>query len=278
MKKRALVIGSGGLFGIYDAGAVFTLCRELGHDYFDAIYGCSAGAYTAAHVPLNQPDSGENVWRNYADGEKLINFFNPLRGRNVLDLEYLTNVFQTGETLLHVENVSRISTSLQFVLTDQRTGKPVYMQPTEKTIFPLMCGSSAMPIAHSPVVIDGVTYVDGALSDPVPFQKARSDGYEDIIVVYNGPKGFSAGDTYDMFSGILALFLPHEIGHLLKTRAQRLQEIGNQLENENDLKIIRPRIRLPLRSILDSNKKRLNASFDMGVEDAREFLKTYHLS
>lgn len=274
-KKRALVIGSGGLCGTYDAGVVFTLCRALGPDYFDAIYGCSSGAYTAAHIPLNQPDSGENVWRNYADGNKLINFFNPLRGRAALDLEYLTNVFQTGETLLYVEHIPRISTQLIFVVTDERTGKPLYVKPTEDTVFLLMRASSAMPILHPPVVFNGAAYVDGALSDPVPFQKAREDGYEDIIVVYNGPRGFPAGDRYDTFSNILAFFLPHQIGDLLKMREDRLQKIDRQLENEKDLKVIRPKIQLPLKSILDTNKARLNACVDMGIADAKEFLKTY---
>lgn len=275
MKKRALVIGSGGLCGTYDAGVVFTLCRKLGPDYFDAIYGCSSGAYTAAHVPLNQPDSGENVWRNYADGNKLVNFLNPLRGRCALDLEYLTDVFQTGETLLHTENLSRVSSLLTFVLTDQHTGKPVYIQPTHDTIFPLMCASSAMPLMHTPVLLNGTAYVDGALSDPLPFQKTRKDGYEDITVVYNGPKGFPAGDKYDTLSSILALFLSHEVGSLLKTRADRLREIEHQLEVEKELKVIRPKRKLPLKSILDSNKERMNAIFDIGIADAKEFLRTY---
>ena len=63
MKKRALVIGMGALRGAYDAGVVVTLCRALGPDYFHAVYGCSAGTYAIAHFVLNQPDSGEKLWR-----------------------------------------------------------------------------------------------------------------------------------------------------------------------------------------------------------------------
>ncbi|MBI3458782.1 hypothetical protein HY061_00775 [Candidatus Azambacteria bacterium] len=44
--KRALVLGPGGLAGAFSGGVVATLGRVLGYNYFSAVYGCSAGAYT----------------------------------------------------------------------------------------------------------------------------------------------------------------------------------------------------------------------------------------
>jgi len=275
-KKRALVIGVGGLRGTYDAGVAFTLCRELGPDYFDAIYACSAGAYTAAHFALNQPDSGENVWRNYLDGNKLVNFFNLFHGRQMFDLEYLTDVFKSGETLLHAENLSRIPTVLTYVLTELHSGNPIYVQPTPENIFDFMKASSAMPFLHSPIILDGVAYIDGGLSDPLPFAKAKADGYEDIMIIYSKPRNFLGKERYDISSRLFAACISPQIASLLKRQKLHSQNIEHELESEKDIKIIRPKNQLPLTSFIDSDKGRMNATFDMGIADAREFLKTYH--
>ncbi len=275
MKKRALVIGMGALRGAYDAGVIVTLCRALGSDYFDSIYGCSAGTYAATHFVLNQSDSGENLWRKYMDGRKFINFLNPLHGRNIIDLEYVARILQKGETFLYVETLNQISTQLVFALTEQRTGRLVYMQPTCQNIFDIMNASSAMPFLHPPIIIGGIPYVDGSLSDPLPFAKALADGHDEVVVVYNKPKGFLVGNRYDTFSHLLAMGMPKHVAQLIRTLKFRFQEIEQGLENEPRLKIIRPKTQLPLKSILDTNKARLNACVDMGIADAKKFLKTY---
>lgn len=276
MKKRALVIGIGGLRGAYDSGVAAELCRELGPDYFNSFYGCSAGSYASAFFLANQPNVIENVWRSYVYGGRLVNFFNPLRGRSIFDLEYLANLFRTGETRLRVERVCNAKALLTIVLTDFHTGRPVYIHPIRDNMLDFMNASSALPFLHPPVTIDGVQYIDGSLSDPLPFQKALTDGHDEVVVVYNKPKGFLVGNRYDMVSHLLAMGMPKHIAHLVRTLKFRFQEIERGLESEPCLKIIRPKVQLPLKSILDTNKTRLNACVDMGIADAKEFLKTYH--
>ena len=280
MKKRALVVGAGVLRGAYDAGVALTLCRELGPDYFEAIYAVSAGAYTAAHIALNQPDTGEDLWRNYLDGSKFINFLSPLRNRPICNLEYLTHLLKRKETRLRIENIFSIPTILIYVLTDSNTGVPVYMRPTRENILDLMAASSATPLAHPQIVINGVSYIDGVLSDPLPFSKALEDGYEEVVVVYNKPRGFLVGSRYDAFVDFIgACVASKTTARLIRTLKLKLQEIDRQFEHadNNRLKIIRPKTQLPLKSIFDSNKARLNACVDMGIADAKEFLKTYLL-
>lgn len=276
IKKRSLIIGPGGLRGAYDAGVAAELCRQLGPEYFNDLYGCSGGAYAITFFVANQHDVIENVWRNYVDGRKFVHLLKPLNGRHILDLEYLGNLFRDGEMSLNVESVFQSSARLTYVLTDQRTGGPVYVRPTQANVFDLMQASSAMPFVHPSMVIAGSTYIDGVLSDPLPFTKALADGHGEVIVIYNKPQGFFVSDMYDTFSKMFASWLPGHTAHLLKKLKTHFQEIEQQLENQKELKIIRPKIQLPLKSILDTNKARLNACVDMGIADAKEFLKTYN--
>ncbi|MBI3442369.1 MAG: patatin-like phospholipase family protein [Candidatus Sungbacteria bacterium] len=143
-------------------------------------------------------------------------------------------------------------------------------------MFDLMRASSSMPLAHPPVVLGGISYIDGGLSDTLPFQKALADGYDEVVVVYNKPSGFLAGERYDTFCDMLALGLPKQTSYLVRHLKFHYQEIQKVLEQEPRLKVIRPKVQLPLKSILDTNKARLNACVDMGIADAKEFLRTYH--
>ncbi len=277
-KKRALVIGVGALRGAYDAGVAAELCRTLGAEHFDSFYGCSAGAYAAAFFIANQPGVIENVWRNHVYDGRLVNFLNPLWKRPMLDLEYMENLFQNGETRLCVEHITNASARLIIVVTRRDTGESVYVRPTKDMVLKLMNASSAVPFMHAPITIDHGIYIDGGLSDPLPFAKALTDGHDEVVVVYNKPKGFFVGSRYDTFSHLLAMSMPKHIAHLVRTLKLRFQEIEKELEQEPRLKVIRPKIQLPLKSILDTNKARLNACVDMGIADAQEFLRTYHPS
>ena len=91
---RALVLGVGGLRGAYDAGVAAALCQTLGHTYFDAIYMSSVGVFAGTFFAANQPDVMEHAWRNYVSGKQLVNYANPLRGRNILNTEYLIDIFK----------------------------------------------------------------------------------------------------------------------------------------------------------------------------------------
>jgi len=70
--------------------------------------------------------------------------------------------------------------------------------------------------------------------------------------------------------------MPRHIAHLVRTLKFRFQDIEKGLEQEPRLKVIRPKVQLPLKSILDTDKARLNACVDMGIADAQEFLRTYN--
>jgi len=69
--------------------------------------------------------------------------------------------------------------------------------------------------------------------------------------------------------------LPKNISKLVKERENQNRELDRMIQNNTKIRIIRPRENLPLTSMLDTDKNRINASIDMGITDAEEFLKNY---
>ena len=96
-KKRALILGSGGLAGAYSAGFASELCKKLGNEYFDSIYCYSVGSTIGTFFVANQPDVIENTWRKYVSGKQLIKPLNFLKGKPTLDLDYLISLFNNGK-------------------------------------------------------------------------------------------------------------------------------------------------------------------------------------
>ncbi len=271
MPKRALVVGLGGLYGAYDAGVLSELGRHLPRNYFDAVYACSAGVFAATFFVAGQPETIENTWRNLVCGRQLVNYLNPLRGRDILDIQYLTEIFQDQRSRLDTERAFHSPTKITYVLTDARNGRAVYRQPSTDNWSELMRATAAYPIVTKPVEIDGIVYRDGGLADPLPVQKALTDGYKEIVAVVNKERGAHVRRGH-FFTELWRFFLPKPIRESLKSYRVRTKEIEGLLQSELRIPIIRPAKRLPSRHILDTNKKRLNLAIDAGISDAKEFI------
>ena len=168
--------------------------------------------------------------------------------------------------MLDVKAVFESKARLTYVVTDFESGDPVYMQPSRENIFELMKASTAVPFVYKPVRIDGRTYLDGALSDDLPIERAQQEGFDRLVVVTNKPKGDRISG-FAPFSQLISPFLSLPVRRLLKKDRERVRNDGGE-ELESVL-VIRPDKSLSLRSALDSNKHRLNETVQMGIEAAR---------
>jgi predicted patatin/cPLA2 family phospholipase len=270
--KRALVLGGGGLQGAYGAGALSVLCHELGPDYFDSVYASSVGVFAGTFYVSGEAAVIENTWRNLVHDDRLISLKKWRQGRQILDLEYLVDIFQNQHSYLSIDRVYSRPIHLVFTLTERATGKPKYLKPRPENLFDAMRASSALPIVHKPVNLGGVDYIDGALADPLPLEKALEGGYDEIYCVYNTPKRKSQPFLPGLFSNIISNFFPKHIGSLMRDLLNKEAALEEKLVPSQKLKIIRPRGELPMRSIVDTNKKRINETIDLGQRDARELL------
>jgi len=183
------VVGGGGLRGAYAVGVLRELHRHGGSDQFDAIYAVSVGVFASTFFAADQVSTLENSWRQHVHGSQLINFWNLFRGRAVLDLDYLIDIFQSAKSWLSLDRVYSAHPDLFYVVTNYHTGEPEYPSAKSPRIFSLMKASSALPIMYSKAVhVDGARYIDGGVSDPIPVQKALDDGCQDITVILTRPK------------------------------------------------------------------------------------------
>lgn len=271
---RALIIGPGGLRGAYSGGVVATLYRAFGHGYFNKIYGCSAGAYTGSYAASGQPDQIEAIWRECVHSNLLVDWSRVFtRKRPLLDLFYLNDVLRSERYQLSVRDMLASPTVFEIVATDRGTGQPRYFIPqTEDDFFLQVRASAAVPVFHPEVSIDGRVYVDGSLSDPIPLEKALSDGCDEVVIVCNGPIT-DIGCLVSIFIRVYAGYTDKGGVRQVRERRRRVVELAETFHDR--VHVIAPSSIHSHRWEFDSNRTTLNQLVDLGIHDATTFITGY---
>ncbi|MFH1207801.1 MAG: patatin-like phospholipase family protein [Patescibacteria group bacterium] len=270
--SRALIVGPGGLHGAYGAGVLSVLGRKLEPDYFHTVYACSVGVLTATFFVAKQPDTIENTWRHLVSDRQLVNFLNPLFGKEIMDLEYLIGIFSDDRSRLDTHTAFNSPTKLVYNLTNYRNGKAVYISPHENNWQVLMKASCALPVINQPIVVGLERYIDGGAADPLPLDKALFDGHDELVIIINRDKYAYAGNRFNL-SWLASWVTPAPISRLLKNDIQRKRHIIERATSDIRCRIIRPSKKSPLKSLFDTDKRHLNGIIDLGKQDAEAFLR-----
>lgn len=184
------MVEGGGLRGAFPVGVLQVLLARFGADAFDGIFAVSSGVFASTFFVAGQGAEMEAIWRDRVCGNQLVDHRNWFTRNPVLRLDYLIDLFK-GPARLDLDRVLSSRPSLEYVLSDHDTGRPVYVDAKRHDIFDLMRASSALPhIYPLPVRIAGHNYFDGGQSDPIPVQRALAFGATHIVVVRTRPAGY----------------------------------------------------------------------------------------
>jgi len=180
--RVGVALGGGGARGFAEIGVLRVL--EAERIPIDVVVGTSVGALVGAL---------------YADSGKVLDAeFHAIAVENEHVFDYgALSVFAGGlirgdrleefvrKRLVH-KNIEDMALRYGAVAVDLATGKPVLFR--EGSVARAVRASASIPGVFVPMVIDGRTYVDGAVVDPVPVQEARELGAEVVIAVAIPPE------------------------------------------------------------------------------------------
>lgn len=222
--------------GAFLVGALKTINNKLGTDYFDTIFSTSVGVFEQAFYAAGQLDIMENTWREYVHGRQLINFFNPLKGKPILDLDYLIDIFQSDKSRLDTAAVKNSKPKLLTFLADYEKKKLVTMDLKEGPIFDIMKATSAIPFLYPrKILINGRRYTDCWIVPERKFQQFIQENlkeYDEVVAI--------SAYAYDL----------------------GVDGIAN---------IIKPS-KMPVRGVFDTNRERIIETIKQGEVDAEKFI------
>ncbi|MDV6234817.1 patatin-like phospholipase family protein [Leptospira ellisii] len=209
--KRALLVEGGGMKGAFAGGALHSLHTLVSPKYFDLVVAVSSGACSAAYyvtMPKPEPEKSLKtlaIWYFELAGRKLISPFHPFRGKTFLDQEYLVDDLFGKKYPLPAENFEKSGLpEFRVAVSNLQTRTIEYVRATSSNIFDLLKAATALPIAtRGKHKVEGTTYADAAVLNPLPLEDLIEAGYKDITIVLNSPVE-RVSPPFGMFTSLLS--------------------------------------------------------------------------
>lgn len=274
MARDVLVVEGGGLRGAFSAGVLAELARD-GSLRLDACYATSSGAPSAAYLLTGQIEDAVRIWQDFTSGSQLIAPGRLLRGKSLMDLDRLIDVFREQVRL----NVDRLpaATPLFVSVTNCNNAQAEHLRCSQDNAFALLKATMALPFAYGPTIsIEGVPYFDGGLVDSIPLRMAMTHGAERVIVVLTQPRGYRKRPSRQMAKLLAAYYRRYPA--LTAAFAQRFQRYNDcldeleRLEDDGAINVIRPRSKLPA-TRLSRSRQDIVSTLNQGRTEARTWLR-----
>lgn len=269
--KTGLVLEGGAMRGMYTAG-VLDVFMEQGIT-FDGVIGVSAGALFGVNLLSRQAGRVIRYNKRFNADPNYLGLRPLLRTGNIVDTEYAYD--RVPRTLDVFDDETYRASKIPFyaVVTNVDSGEPEYIKID--SVFEQMDvlrASGSMPFVSKPVEIDGKKYLDGAVTDSIPFEKFLEMGYERLVVVLTKPEGYVKKQMPRMLTQMCYASAYPKFAERVRDRhvmynasTARLAE----LEQEGTVLVLRPSQHVKI-SRVEKNPEKLQALYDVGVRDAQE--------
>lgn len=243
--KIGVVDVGGGFRGVYAAG-VLDYCMHKGI-WFDLGIGVSAGSANLASYCAKQPQRNHKFYTEYGLRKEYMSAGNYLRTRSYIGLNYIYGTLTNSDGEYPIDYDTMMENPMEFitVTTDALTGKAKYIAKNElvRDNYTPFMASSAIPGVCRPIMIDGVSYYDGALGDPVPVARAFEMGCDKVVLILTLPENTvrTSGKDERLARRIRKEF--PVAAQALRNRAQKYNEgveLARQYAAEGKLLIVAP--------------------------------------
>lgn len=272
--KTGIVDVGGGLRGVYAAG-VFDYCMDR-DIWFDLAIGVSAGSANIASYLARQRGRNYKFYTEYALRKEYMGAKNALTKLSYIDLDYVYGTLSNsgGEYPLDYPAMMDNPTEMLVVATNALTGSARYFDKSdlEQDRYDIFKASSAIPFICRPYTVDRMPYYDGALSDPVPVEKAFQCGCDKVVVVLTRPADKPRGPGSDGFLADRIQYQYPFAARKLRSRVERYNEgveLAKRYEAEGRALIIAPDDITGLET-LTRDAATLIYYYHKGYEDARK--------
>jgi predicted patatin/cPLA2 family phospholipase len=185
--RLVLLIEGGSSRGAYSSGMTVAI-EGLGLlPMFDAVYGSSAGALSAAWLLCGRAESTMHAWWDPGIMGATINPRRVLRGQPVVDTRYLVHTVYTEIMPMGFQEILDNPVELHPIATDALTGEAVDLHDQirdQASLQATLQASAAMPLlAGQPVKINGRSFVDAGLSEGTPVRSALAQKATHIVAL-----------------------------------------------------------------------------------------------
>ena len=264
--KTAFVLEGGAMRGLYSAGVLDVFMQN--NISTDAIYGVSAGALFGINFKSKQIGRAIRYNIKYAHEKNYMGLYSLITTGNIMNKEFCFDKLVNELDKFDFDTFNASPIDFFAVTTNVETGMAEYIEIVDaRNGLEALRASGSMPFVSRCVELNSSKYLDGAISDPIPIQKALDDGYEKIVVVLTRPDGYRKHKDCMPYNLIYRKY-----PNFIKTAKKQYEnynktlDIIKEYEKEGRIIVLRPSKRLKVARV-EKDVKKLNAIYQLGVED-----------
>lgn len=269
--KAGLVLEGGGMRGAFTIGVLDNFMdRGIRFPY---TIGVSAGACNALSYMSNQRGRSKYANIDLLAEYNYIGIKHLITKGNIMDFKLLFHTFPEEIIPYDYEALAAAPGRLEMVTTDCRTGAPRYFEEKNdpKRIIEIVEASSSLPYVAPIAYVDGEPMMDGGISDSIPLQRAREQGYNKNIVVLTRNKGYRKPCKRSMVPFFCYRKYP-ALREAIRNRNimyNKQIELVEELEERGELIVLRP-IRPVVVDRIERDTKKLLDLYNEGYACAAE--------
>lgn len=269
--KLGLALEGGANRTIFSAGVLDGLL-DLGI-MADHVTGVSAGiAYGVSYVSRQR---GRNlaILENFVNDDRYMgssHMLNPLNNC-YFNLDFIYDEIPNHLLPFDYETLAAHNGTVEAVVTDVNTGEAAYLpvDPADKKSIVLQA-SCALPMLFPIIEADGISCMDGGVTDPIPFRRVLDAGCDRVIVVATRERAYEKKQE-KVLTAAARMYRKHPaFVDALKRRAEiynQQREEMFRLEQQGDIFLFLP-YNTEGFSRTEKNLEKIRALWQSGVDQA----------
>lgn len=270
---NGLVLEGGTFRPVFSCGVMDALLSE--DIMMPYCIGVSAGISDGVSYISRQKGRNLEILQKYRNDKRYMGRSNYRKHRSIFGLDFVFGEIPNSLVPFDMDTFKKYEGTCLVGVTNAATGEAQYMDAMDMDEqYSMLRATCAMPLFFPAIELNGEKYYDGGISDPIPMEKAFSDGCDKLLVVLTQPKGFvkRLGKYDKLGARVLARKYPAVREAILSRpdRYNKIVRLCEQWEREGKVMILRPNYLL---NSFESNVQKLETAYWHGYRMTKEKIK-----
>ena len=192
--KAGMVFEGGAFRTVFSCGVMDSFLDEgIMPDY---MIGVSAGAAYGTSYASKQKGRNLEIIKTYCNDKRYMgmrNLLNP-KNRSYYNLKFSYETIANELIPFDAETFRKYPGESKAVVTNVLTGNAEYFDiDRNDPHYTLLKATCALPLLFPLIYINDTPYLDGGLSDSIPFEQAFKDGCDKVVVILTREEGYKKG-------------------------------------------------------------------------------------
>ena len=256
--------------GIYTAG-ILDQFLENGIE-IDAVVGVSAGALFGINYVSKQKGRCLKYNLDYIHDKNYMGIHSFLKTGNIMNQDTCFQKIVYESHPFDFDTFQKSKVDFYSVVTNLETGRAEYVLIKDlKKDMEYLRASGSMPLVSKVVEINDNKYLDGAIADSIPYQWAKENGYDKIIVVETRPIDYRKKKSLSLPYKIRYRKYPQFVKAVLNRPNvyNYEKDLIAKEEKEGKVFVFRPSELVPIKRI-EKNPELVQKMYDLGVKDYKD--------